>query len=87
MGTQAPIKVSEQTKDRVRYLAALTDATQAEIVDLAVTEYAARHADQIAAGLERAREILAGGDAAVAALLLGEPVAAVERVAGGRRRV
>lgn len=86
MSTQSPIKVSEETKDRVRYLAALTDRTQAEIVDRAVTEYAARHAEDIAKGLDRAREALAGGDAEIAAHLLGESPDAVKRVAGGRRR-
>lgn len=55
--SQAPIKVNEQTKVRIRYLAALTDATQAEIVDRAVSEYAERHADEIAAGMERARAV------------------------------
>jgi hypothetical protein len=78
----APIKVSEQTKERVRYLAALTDATQAEIVDRAVSEYAERHADEIAAGMERARAVLSSGDAAIAAYLLDEPVEAVECIAG-----
>lgn len=86
MSSQAPIKVNEQTKDRVRYLAALTDATQAEIVDRAVAEYATRHADVIAKGLDRARDVLAGGDAAIAAHLLGESPDAVERVAGRSRR-
>lgn len=80
--SQAPIKVNEQTKERIRYLAALTDATQADIVDRAVSEYAARHAEQIAAGMERARSVLASGDAAIAAYVLDEPVEAVERVAG-----
>jgi len=80
--SQAPIKVNEQTKERVRYLAALTDTTQAEIVDRAVTEFATRHANEIAAGMERARSVLASGDAAIAAYLLEEPVDAVERVAG-----
>lgn len=86
MATQAPIKVNEQTKDRIRYLAALTDATQADIVDRAVSEYAIRHADDIAKGIERAREVLSGGDAAIAAHLLGESPEAVERVAGRARR-
>jgi predicted transcriptional regulator len=80
--SQAPIKVSEQTKERIRYLAALTDATQSEIVDRAVSEYAARHADEIAVGMQRARAVLASGDAAIAAYLLDETVEAVERVAG-----
>ena len=55
---QAPIKVSGATKERVRYLAALTDATQAEIVDRAVEEYAVRHVDDIKRGIERARFVL-----------------------------
>jgi predicted transcriptional regulator len=80
--SQAPIKVNEQTKERIRYLAALTDATQAEIVDRAVSEYAARHADEITAGMERARAVLSSGDTAIAAYLLDEPVEAVERIAG-----
>jgi hypothetical protein len=80
--SQAPIKVNEPTKERIRYLAALTDATQADIVDRAVSEYAARHADEIAKGMERARKVLGSGDAAIAAYLLDEPLAAVERIAG-----
>ncbi len=86
MSTQAPIKVSGETKERIRYLAALSDATQAEIVDRAVTEYTTRHADVLAKGIDRAREVLAGGDVAVAARLLGESPDAIERIAGGRRR-
>ncbi len=86
MGMQAPIKVNERTKERIRYLAAVTDATQAEIVDRAVSEYATRHADVIAKGLDHAREVLAGGDVAVAAHILGESPEAVARVSGGRRR-
>ena len=85
MSSQSPIKVNEQTKERIRYLAALTDATQAEIVDRAVSEFASRHADDISKGIDRAREVLSAGDAAIAALLLDEPVEAVERVAGRRR--
>ncbi|HTE83917.1 MAG TPA: hypothetical protein VK821_04225 [Dehalococcoidia bacterium] len=86
MTTQAPIKVSEQTKQRIRYLAALSDATQADIVDRAVSEYAARHAGDIAKGMERARAVLAGGDTAIAAHLLGEPLEAIERVTGKHKR-
>lgn len=79
---QAPIKVSGATKERIRYLAALTDATQAEIVDRAVEEYAARHLDDIKQGIERARFVLTGGDAEIAAYLLDVPIEDVERVAG-----
>ena len=85
MASQSPIKVSEATKERIRYIAALTDATQAEIVDRAVEEYTARHADAINAGIERARSVLAGGETAIAAHLLDVPVEDIERVAGKRR--
>lgn len=81
--SQAPIKVDERTKERIRYLAALIDTTQADVVDRAVREYAVRHADLIDKGINRARAVLAAGDAAVAANLLGVPVEDVERVAGG----
>jgi predicted transcriptional regulator len=84
MANQSPIKVSGTTKERIRYIAALTDATQAEIVDRAIEEYAARHADAIQAGIERARSLLAAGDAAIAAHLLDVPVEDIERVAGKR---
>jgi predicted transcriptional regulator len=82
MTGQAPIKVSEQTKERIRYLAALTDVTQAEVVHRAVEEYAARHADAIAAGIERARFVLAGGDAAIASHLLDVPIENIQRIDG-----
>ena len=85
--SQAPIKVDETTKQRIRYLAALIDTTQAEIVDRAVREYAVRHADQIEKGIDHARSVLASGDAAIAAHLLDVPVEAVQRVAGGRRAI
>ena len=82
MASQSPIKVSEQTKELIRYHAALGDDTQAEIVDRAVEEYAARHADAIAEGIERARLVLAGGDVAIASHLLGVPAEEIQRIAG-----
>jgi len=82
---QAPIKVNEQTKERIRYLAALLDTTQADVVDRAVQEYTVRHADVIEKGIANARSALVGGDSAIAALILDEPAEAVERVSGGRR--
>ena len=85
--SQAPIKVKEETKERIRYLAALIDTTQAEVVDLAVQEYAVRHADLIEKGIDRARSVLAAGDAAIAAHLLNVPLDAVQRVSGGAHRV
>jgi len=85
MTDQSPIKVKATTKERIRYIAALTDATQAEVVDRAVEEYAAQHADAIAAGIERARSVLAGGETAIAAHLLDVPAEDIERVAGQRQ--
>lgn len=80
--SQASSKLSEPMKERVRYLAALTHTTQAEIVNRSVSQYAERHADEIATGLERARAVLALDDATIAAYLLDEPIEAVERIAG-----
>jgi predicted transcriptional regulator len=82
---QAPIKVDEATKERIRYLAALIDTTQADVVDRAIREYAVRHADLVEKGIDHARSVLGAGDAAIAAHLLDVPVETVERVAGKRR--
>lgn len=82
MASQAPIKVKLETKERIRYLAALIDATQADVVDRAIEEYAIRHRDDIQRGIERARTVLAAGDASVAAHLPRVPVTDIERGAG-----
>jgi hypothetical protein len=80
---QSPIKVNEETKERIRYLAALVDTTQADVVDRAVQEYAVRHADLVEKGIDRARSVLASGDVALAAHLLGRSLDDVQRVSGG----
>jgi predicted DNA-binding protein len=79
---QSPIKVSPQTKERIRYLAALTDTTQTQIVERAIEEYAVRHADVVAKGIDHARSVLAGGDAAIAARLLNAPIEPIKRISG-----
>ena len=84
MSSQAPIKVGEETKERIRYLAALIDTTQSEVVDRAIREYAVRHADLVEKGIDRARSVLAAGDSAIAAHLLDVPLDAVQSVAGER---
>ena len=85
MAGQAPIKVNENTKDRIRYLAAVSNLTQAQIVDVAVQEFAVRHADMIEKGLDHARSVLAGGDnESLAAFLLDMPRERVKRVSGGK---
>lgn len=83
--SQSPIKVSDETKERVRFLAALIDTSQANVVDRAVQEFATRHSAEIEQGMNRARSVLAGGDAAIAAHLLGRSVDDVNRVAGRAR--
>ena len=84
MSNQGPIKDNERVEDRVHYSTALTDVTQAEIVVRRVAEYATRRTDVIAKVTDRAREVLAGGDVAIAAHLLGEAPDAVVRVSGRR---
>jgi hypothetical protein len=53
--SQSPVKVSGDTKERIRYLAALSGVTQAEIVDRAVREFAGRHADLVERGIDPGR--------------------------------
>ena len=78
--------MNPDTKERIRYLAALTNLTQGEIVDFAVKEYAVRHPDMIEKGLDHARSVLNVGDnASLAAYLLDMPVEGVQRVAGANR--
>jgi hypothetical protein len=84
MTSQAPIKVNPDTKERIRYLATLTNLTQGDVVDLAVKEFAVRHPDMIEKGLDHARSVLAGGPSAIAAHLLDGPPEAVQRVANRR---
>ncbi len=82
--SRAPIKVDEQTKERIRYLAALIDTTQADVVERAVREYVIRHADLIDKGIDHARSVLKAGETAIAAHLLDIPTDAIRRVAGGQ---
>lgn len=82
MSSQSPIKVGESTKERIRYLATVANLTQGEVVDRAIQEYAVRHADMIEKGLDHARTVLAGGDAALASYLLNVPTERIQRVSG-----
>jgi hypothetical protein len=86
MGPQSPIKVNEETKERIRYLSALIDTTQADVVDRAIQEFAVRHTDLVEKGIDKARSVLSGGDAAIAAHLLDVPLDAVERISGRPRK-
>jgi hypothetical protein len=55
MATQAPVKVSEATREKIRYAAALSEMTQTRLVEAAVDEYLARHAEELDQGIARAR--------------------------------
>lgn len=83
MASQAPVKVNPDTHARIRYLAALTNLTQGEIVERAVMEFAVRHPDLIEKGLDEARSVLNVHDnASLASYLLDMPAERVNRVAG-----
>lgn len=82
--TQGPIKVSAPTKERVRYAAALAGLSQSELVERAVAEYVERHAGDLFAGLEQAREALSRGLNASVAYALGVSEEDVNRIAGNR---
>jgi hypothetical protein len=59
-----------------------TGVNQAEIVEKAVDEYVERHRDEFAAGLNRAREALLGGEASALACSAGVAEEDVARVGG-----
>jgi hypothetical protein len=80
--SDAPVKVSDRTKERVRYAAVLSGRSQGEVLDAAVDEYITRHAEDFAVGLKRARSALFNGDEAAVAYLLDEDEEAVRRVSG-----
>jgi predicted transcriptional regulator len=80
---QGPIKVSQETKERVRYAAALTGSSQSELVSQAVDEYVARHGAELAEGINQARLALARGTNATVAHILGVPEEQIDRIAGG----
>ena len=78
----APIKVAPATKEKIRLAAAMLGRSQSELVGAAVSEYVARHADELQAGIAGAREALALGDDAAAAYLADEDAETLARVSG-----
>ena len=78
----APIKVSQATKEKVRLAAALLDVKQSEFVEAAVNEAVERRASEFAAGVKRAHEALLGGQTAAIAFVLGKSEEDVRRVSG-----
>ncbi len=80
----SPIKVNAETKEQIRVGAALLKCSQAELVGRAVSEYAARHAGELRAGIADAGAALALGDDAASAYLAGSDADTLERVTGRR---
>lgn len=79
---QGPIKVSSETKERVRYAAALTGSSQAEVVRRAVDEYVERHGPELAKGIDQARLALSRGTNPTVAHILGVPEEQIDCIAG-----
>lgn len=75
-----PLKVSRQTKEKVRLGAAILACTQGEFVDRAVAEYLEHHAEELGRRVDSARDALLGGDAGVIAYLLEVDPEDVNRV-------
>ncbi|MHB8463699.1 MAG: hypothetical protein ACYDH6_22210 [Acidimicrobiales bacterium] len=71
--TKSPLKVNAPTAKRNPYVAGQTDAAQAEVDGPIASESGARRVDEVNRGLQRAREVLAAGDVAIASLALDEP--------------
>lgn len=81
--SQAAVKVTAETRDRVRIAAAVTGRSQSEVVAAAVSEYVQRHADELRQGLAAAEEALSLGKDATLAYMTGASVEDIRRVTGG----
>lgn len=64
------LKVSRETKERVRLGAAILACTQGELIDRAIAEYLEHHAEDLQSRVESARRALLGTDDDVIAYLL-----------------
>jgi predicted transcriptional regulator len=65
------LKVESGTKERLRYVAAIEDRAQYQVLDEALAEYIERHADRFRAGIDRMTAVLRRGDRALAAHMTG----------------
>ena len=79
---QQAIKVNVETKEKIRAAALACGKTQAEIVGLAVNEFLGRHAEELGAGLDQARQALAAGQSATVGYLLGVSSEDIRRIGG-----
>jgi hypothetical protein len=67
--SDTPLKVSKETKERVRLGAAILACTQGEFVDRAVARYLDENKDELQKRVDEARGALLGDDADLAAYL------------------
>jgi hypothetical protein len=74
------LKVSRQTKEKVRLGAAILACTQGELVERAVAEFLERHAEDLHRRVETARDALLGSEEDVIAYLLEVDPDDVKRV-------
>ncbi len=65
------LKVEAATKERLRYVAAIEDRAQYQVLDEALTEYIESHADRFRAGIDRMSALLQRGDRVLAAHMTG----------------
>jgi len=79
---QSPIKVDPDTKDRIRFAAAMLGRNQSEVVGLAVCEFVERHADEFRRGIEEAKKALALGPEETTAFVTGLDQETIRRVSG-----
>jgi len=78
--SETALKVSRETKERVRLGAAILACTQGELLDRAVAEYLEHHSEDLQLRVESARRALLGTDADVIAYLLDVDAEDVDRV-------
>ncbi len=66
------VKIPSETKERLRYVAAIEDRPQGVVFDAALREYIERRADVFRARVDRVSSLLAGGgERIVAAEMIG----------------
>jgi hypothetical protein len=68
--SDAPLKVSRETKEKVRLGAAMMACTQGEFVDQAVAEFLESHKEELSVRVDGARHALLGNKVDVIGYLL-----------------
>jgi hypothetical protein len=76
------LKIETGTKERLRYVAAIEDRAQYVVLDDALNEYIANHADRFREGIDRVTSVLGRGDHLAAAHMSGLDDATLARLEG-----